>query len=481
MNSLLIHNIKFGLSLIHPGRCTSARLTLMSLLLFCTASAAAAPQAEDLPLPVRVVLSKINPLLIGKQYDRAIEKLLKFQARGKSRFRPDREDPKGYYHPEIYYTLGNCYLLKGKYRLAAHAFEKAVKGNDAHTYAWLNLAKACYEQRRYLEAAHAFKKSYTTAEAKNPEHLYFSAVAYLMAAKYLRSIQIFKILLAAHPSAVKPKWREHLVYALLAVDQGLKALPHIRQLIHTFSGKKEIQWQEILLQQYIQLNMQKEALSYAKGLARNTPTLAKWWKALAHIQLNQSHTEAALAALTIYSFLTPLSLEEKKLLADLNLQVGIPIKAVPAYENYLKEKPDKELLQHLIVAYRQLGEPESAIECLDRFDSVKNDPELMLIEGELLYALKKFDQAAVLYRRAARKKGKHTGRAWLMAGYAAWQINDISASKKAFVKAADYEKEKKTATKALRQLASFFRNYAVGRQTRDKSSHVKNLQSRDRR
>ena len=82
MNALLIHNIKFGLSLIHPGRCTSARLTLMSLLLFCTASAAAAPQAEDLPLPVRVVLSKINPLLIGKQYDRAIEKLLKFQARG---------------------------------------------------------------------------------------------------------------------------------------------------------------------------------------------------------------------------------------------------------------------------------------------------------------------------------------------------------------------------------------------------------------
>jgi tetratricopeptide (TPR) repeat protein len=453
VSALLIHNRKIALSLIHLGRCPSAPMTLAVLLLFYAASAAAT-NVEDLPLPVRVVLLKINPLLVEKKYDRAIEKLLKFQARGKPAFTPGQKDRKGYHHPEIYYTLGNCYLLKGKYTLAAHAFEKAVKGDDTHTHAWLNLAKACYEQEQYLEAAHAFKKGYTTAKAKNPEHLYFSAAAYFSAAKYLRSIQIFKTLLSVHPKAVKPKWREHLVYAFLAADQRLKALPHIHILIRAFCGKKEIQWQEILLQQYIQLNMQTEALAYAKGLARNTPTLAKWWKALAHIQLNQSRLEEALAALTIYSFLSPLSLEEKKLLADLNLQLGIPVKAAPVYENYLKRKPDKELLQHLIVAYRQLGKPEKAIECLDRFDAVKNDPELILIKGELLYTLKKYDQAAVFYRKAAGKKGKHVGQAWLMAGYAAWQINDISASKKAFAKAAKYKKEKKAATTVLKQLIS---------------------------
>jgi hypothetical protein len=40
-----------------------------------------------------------------------------------------------------------------------------------------------------------------------------------------------------------------------------------------------------------------------------------------------------------------------------------------------------------------------------------------------------------------------------MAGYAAWQMDDIAASKNAFVKASGYDRQKKTATAALRQLA----------------------------
>ena len=40
-----------------------------------------------------------------------------------------------------------------------------------------------------------------------------------------------------------------------------------------------------------------------------------------------------------------------------------------------------------------------------------------------------------------------------MAGYAAWQIDDISAGKDAFAKAAKYKREKKAAITALRQLA----------------------------
>jgi tetratricopeptide (TPR) repeat protein len=199
--------------------------------------------------------------------------------------------------------------------------------------------------------------------------------------------------------------------------------------------------------------MRAEALAYARMLTRQTPTIAKWWKALTHIQLNDSQYEEALAALTIYSFLNPLTLEEKQLLADLNLQLGIPVKATPVYETCLQEKPVKRLLQHLVLAYRQLGRPDTALERVDTFQINPKDADLMLLKGELHYQLKQFDKAVAAYRKAAQNKGKHAGRAWLMAGYAAWQMDDIATSKQAFAKARKHARQKRAATAALRQLA----------------------------
>jgi hypothetical protein len=40
-----------------------------------------------------------------------------------------------------------------------------------------------------------------------------------------------------------------------------------------------------------------------------------------------------------------------------------------------------------------------------------------------------------------------------MAGYAAWQMDDIAASRKAFAKARAHDRQKKAAASALRQLA----------------------------
>jgi tetratricopeptide (TPR) repeat protein len=415
------------------------------------ATAFAAPR--NLPPAVRVILVKVNAMLQKKDYPRAIETLLAFQAKGGPGPATGRSDPKGYHHAEIYYYLGNCHMLQEQYKPAITAYGHSVARDPKHTFAWLNLAKANYELARYAEAGRCFDRGYGTDPKKKPDPLYFSAVAYLMAGDHLKSIGIFERLIVAHPAAMKPEWKENLVHALMAADQQQRALPYIRELAETYTGEKQIQWQEILLYQYLRLDMRAEALSYAQALTSQAPTIAKWWKALTHIQLNDNQYEGALAALTIYSFLQPLSLKEKKLLADLNLEVGIPVKAAPVYESCLQEEPDKKLLQRLALAYRKLGHPDTALERIDTFQMNPKDVDLMLLKGELHYLLKQFDKAAAAYRKAAQNKGKHAGRAWLMAGYAAWQMDDIAASKNAFVKASAYDRQKKTATAALRQLA----------------------------
>ena len=431
-----------------------AALILMLLLLPPTVCAQKRSKVQVMPLPMRLVLFKINPMLQKKEYARIVETLLAFQARGGPAPESGRPDPKGYHHPEIYFILGNCHLLLEHYALAATAYRQAVARDAGHTSAWLNLARTYYEMNQYAKAGDCFAKAYETAEVKTPEPLYYSAVAYLMADDHKRSIGFFEQLLAAHPDAVKPEWKEYLIHALLASGQPRRALPYIRELARSYSGDKQIRWQEILLYQYIQLEMPDEALDLALNLTRQAPTVAQWWKALTHIQLNAGREEEALAALTIYAFLTPMSMAEKQLLADLNLQLGIPVKAAPVYETCLKEKPNKELLQRLILAYRQLGRPQKALERINAIAlDPKKDTDLMMLKGEMLYSLKQFSEAAAAYRQAARSGGRQVGRAWLMAGYAAWQMNNISAGKEAFVKAAKYKREKKAATAALRQLA----------------------------
>lgn len=407
----------------------------------------------NMPPAVRVILVKINAMLEKKDYPRAIETLLSFQAKGGPLPKTDQRNPKGYQHPEIYYSLGNCYMLQEQYKPAATAYSHSVARDPQHTFAWLNLAKANYEMTHYAEAGRCFCQAYDTNPEKTPEHLHYGAVAYFLAGNPHKSIRIFKQLMTAHPAAIKPQWKENLVHALMAADQQRQALPYIRELANIYTGDKQIQWQEILLYQYLKLDMHTEALAYAQMLTRQAPTIARWWKGLTHIQLNGGQYEDALAALIVYSYLKPLTLEQQKLIADLNLQVGIPVKAAPVYEACLQEKSDKGLLRRLAMAYRQLGRPNTALERLDAFKMDVNDMDLLLLKGELHYLLKQYHKAAAAFRKAAQIKSKYAGRAWLMSGYAAWQAHDISASKKAFTKAREHPNQKSAATTALKQLA----------------------------
>lgn len=405
-----------------------------------------------MPPAVRAVLTKVSPLINQKAYDRAIETLNAFQSRGGPVPASGEPDPKGYRHPEIYFTLGTCYLLKNDYQPAVRAFEQALKQDPAHISAWLNLAKAAYELNDYSRAAHAFAKAYDNAPNKDPEHLYYSAAAYLMARRGKPSIAAFERLFKNHPDRITPAWRENFVHALLTADLTRRALPHIKLLAEHYSGEKQVRWQEILLHQYMQLDMRGQARTYALFLTRQAPTRAKWWKALAHVYLQDGDYKPALTALTVYSYLEKLSDQEAKLLADLHLQLGIPVKAAPLYEAVLQKKTDVRLLHNLMLALQQLGRPEQALKALQRSAPNTKDPNLLMLKADLLYNLERYEEAARTYRKTAKTDTKQKGRAWLMAGYAALQANDVHAGRRAFKRAATFERQRKAALLAIGRL-----------------------------
>ena len=363
-------------------------------------------------------------------------------------------------HPLVCLALGNSYLMIPDYPHAESAYLAALALAPDFLDARINLAKVYSDTSRFDKAAQAFLTAYELSHPGQADYLYYSAVMALANGRAQTAIRHFERLFAAHPDQVTRQWKENFANALMTAGQWKRALPLVRELAARGTGKEKIRWQETLLQIYLQTNDLKQALSYATGLSRQDCTVARWWKALVHIQLSLGHYSRALDDLIVYGFLSPLTQEEKKLFADLSLQLEIPARAVHMYESILAETRDnevdakgkKQMIQRLVAAYRQLGKSDQALALLDRFDPNASDPELLLLKGDLLYEAKAFESANKAYCRAARSDCPRKGQAWLMAGYAAWQHNDMNASRSAFEKAARFKRHRKDAMAAMAQL-----------------------------
>jgi len=370
----------------------------------------------DLPNAAKIILAKAGKLMNDKEYQKAAALLADFQAQsGKT----EEAEGKGCLHAEVHAALGTCYLLDNKFQQATRAFELALQKDPRLLAARLNLAKAAYELHDYRKAAECFTKAYETAPEKNPEHLYFAAVASLLAKEYGASIAAFERLLSSHRDTFRPEWRENLVHALIAAGENRRALPHIKELAETSGDSKRMQWQEILLQHYLNLDMENEALTLVDQLTARTPTEPKWWRALVHLHLQHNRYQPALTALLITGWLEPLSEQEVRLCADLFLQLGVPRMAAPLYENLLKDKNNPQLLTNLLIALQQSGQAEQALAILEKFAPGTLSPELAMQKADLLYGLGKYKDAAQLYRKTADTgAGKQRDRALQMAEYA---------------------------------------------------------------
>ncbi len=403
---------------------------------------------EKIPLPAHVVLFKAQQLMDKQKYGQAARVLKTFQDQGSQKWSPGDPDPKGRHHYLIAFTRANCHLMANQHGQAIPQYQAAVRAKPDFAPAWMNLAKCLYDDNQYKAASRAFLKGYETASPKKPETLYFAAVCLLSSDAPQNAIALFERLVRTHPRAVKLEWKEAIVQAYLGQDRPRKALPFIEELSKKATGAKQARWREIRLQQYLALDMEKKALRYVKRLIRLYPTEPRWWKGLAHLHLNADRRRQALVALTVKGFLAPLTDREIKLAADLSMALDIPIQAARLYEKMLGRKMTADGLIKIARACLRLHQPETALQWLNRHKDVKANPKAMLLKGEILYEMEKFDQALELFTAAAQEQ-KQSGYAWLMAGYAAWGMQDADQARHAFEQAAKYPRQRKAAQKGL--------------------------------
>lgn len=426
----------FGLTLSSPGPCHGAESQM------------------KIPASVGIILNKAAILSSQDKNQEALDVLVRFNAK-KEGVNAKKAQSKGYTHPYIYFSMGNCQLMMGKTNEAAASYRNALKGAPQFSEAWLNLGKCLYDLEKMEDAGKAFLKGYESQQQPEPLFLFYCAACYASAGKWDRSYGLFQRLLRNHPQGIKLEWKETLVQVLLTLEKNKEALPFIVELSEKTTGKKQRQWREIRLYQYMAMGMEDKALSYARHLTGVDTVEPTWWKALAHLYMQKNRYKEGLSAFLAYSFLVPLSEQETELMADLHMAVGVPAQAATYYETLLKDHIDPDVLKKLVQADMQVYDRDKALSLLDTAEKERGSSlpcDLAMLKGELLFEEGLYDKAFSVFEKLG-KNDKTKGRAFLMMGYCAWNINDTNEARSAFKKAAEFAPLKKEAEKALKQLS----------------------------
>ena len=448
-----------GVALLKLSQTRFFGAVIFSLLLFvalpgfCRTQAASPAPGPKLPYQAQSVLLKAQTLMKAEKFSQAAEILAAFQKHEEPRKEATDDSQTPYHHYLIDFTLANCYLMTEARQQALLHYRAALKSYPEFRAGWVNLGRCGYELEEYPTAAAAFHRAYLLGVEKEPQFLYLTALAWLGAGQRNEALTYLDQLFKNHSENIKLEWRAAYVRICLAMDQPRRALSCIEILSEETTGKRKLQWQETRLQEYLVLEMNKKALAYAQKLIREDPLRAQWWQGLAHLHLGKNRYRQALVALLIKGYLKPLDEAEMRLLADLNQVLGIPQEAVRYYETIAQGGLDIELTRRLADGYRALHQPDSALDWVEQGLARKADPALLMFQGELLFELKKYREAAAAFTAAAQTPAQ-AGQAWLMAGYAAWNEGEYEQARKNLTAAAKYPKRRRAAEQALLQLKS---------------------------
>lgn len=406
------------------------------------------------PIPAMLALSKAQNLLQKDDVAGAIMVLSSFQSKTPETWKPGHKDPKGYHHPSVNFVLGNCYLQIKDYEKAISFYTESLMCAPDYLQPRINLANCYYNIKQYDKSGNEFLLVYKISKDKDPSLLYYAGLSYLAGKSNKKGLETLERLVSIPDLILRLEWKEAVAQAYLLCDLPSRAIYWMEQIAKEAHGKRKKQWQELLLHQYINLGMKEKGLNYARELIRDDPVEPKWWKGLAHIFLLENRYKEALTPLIIYSYIIVPSEEEKRLIADLHMAVGIPIKAVPIYKDIASVKQTTDVFERLAYAYIQSYSIPEAIEAVD--NAIKNCQEdkagrLWMLKGRLLLNQEKERESIKAFKSAA-KNGKDKGMAYLMAAYACLNLEDYTEARKYLVMAGKYPKQKEKARNMLKRL-----------------------------
>jgi tetratricopeptide (TPR) repeat protein len=359
---------------------------------------------RDLSIGATRVLYEAQQMIDRKEYEKAGRILAKYIEK-----HPKQD------HCLIEFTLANALYFVGDKEQSLTRYRAAVKLNPAFGPAWVNLGQIAYDLKLYGLAAEALVEGFGRTqedEEKNPDLLYYAAVAYILDGRQEKAAPILEALVSGEHGDPDKEWFQALLNIYLDLDQEKKAERLIEQMMGRYGDQPET------------------------------------WKLSYRFEANRQNYKMAAVALTVYGYLKPLTREEAILLADLYATIKVPLLACAHYEKAFASGASPEEYERLASAYISAHSTGQARKTLTEALKDKPTPNLWSLVGDLNYMEEDFEGAYYAFEESARLDPKD-GRAYLMMGYCALQSNKKKQAVQALEKAKGFPKQKELAGQLL--------------------------------
>jgi len=319
-------------------------------------------------------------------------------------------------HYLLDYYRGNLYVAMKRHEEAFAAYEAALSLCSDMAALWQNHGAVAWDLKRYDDAAASLLRAY--ALEPNEELFFNAAVALLYGGRIKEAADRFEQL----------------------IERGREQTPD--QWLETYSG---------LCLSHDLVSRSLEKLDAWKPFFSEHPI---YWRLLAMTYLQRRDYTKAAAGLKVYASFVPLETADKRLLADLLLQIQLPLEAAPLYEDLIQEQPqDMMLHQQLIASYRLGLRPETALQAIDRALAVQQTQQLLRDKAEVSFELGHYQEAFETFAELL-KLNPDNGTAYLYQGYSALRMGREDLARSALTKAARFPDSKAQATRMLAALGA---------------------------
>lgn len=369
--------------------------------------------------------------------------------------------------PWLYKQLSKAEALIGKqaYPQARQKLQKILPELDKNSYEQAitlrSLASVYALENQYKKAAQLLEQSLATkalTAQQQQEALLNLGQLYMATEQYQKAVNKLNPWLKQNPATQETQVRILLANAYAQLKQYRKALPYIEHVIKHSKKPKE-SWLQLNLAIYYQLENYSAAAGVLRQLVAQYPDKKDYWQQLGAIYQQLQQFSNALTIKHLAYKKGFISSEPEMLqLFNLFLYNKQPYQAANLLNKELNSKSIKQSAKNwelLANAWTSAREYKKAINALEKASLLHQTGELYLQLGRI-HVEQELWQAAITALQKALKKGglKKTGEAYILLGMGYYETGQLKPAEKAFKKAGQYRKTKKSAGQWLNYIVS---------------------------
>jgi len=371
-----------------------AAVAVLILVLFLSGTVWA---KEDSGLGKRekVVLHKANKAMQNQDLQKARKIVRDF-------LKDSSEDVSG----RLFLFLGYTWYQEEKSARAREAYKRGLGHAPGNKELHRNYAVACYRTGKFEPAGKHFEQAYqlSKAQEQGPDYklLYRAGTAFYQ-------------------------------------DQDYSTAKGVLQRLLSEAENMESDWLKLLTRIHFNLKEWKEAEQIVNMLLDQDPLNRDYWKMLSQCNIRQSDHAAAATNLEIaYCIQKPDDPSGWEQLSNLYMYLNAPVEAAKCLQrSFFGEVSAKEYEKLAEIYYKALR-LDQALKYMDKALDKEETEDRYLKKGNYLYENRDFAKAIDAFRRSA-DLSPDSGRAHLLKGFAACEIDKWELAKRSFEKAGEFE------------------------------------------